>query len=96
MVRGNAKFTCCSSRDADYHDGSTRKEWSMRRILLAVFMAIAPLSTHADSEALGLGLNALARGDLGLAAQAAGRMQDPVALDILSWTRLRRGEGSWQ
>jgi soluble lytic murein transglycosylase len=68
----------------------------MRRILLGFFMAIAPLSARADTEALGLGLNALARGDLGLAAQAAGRLQDPVALDILSWTRLRRGDGDWQ
>lgn len=68
----------------------------MRRIVLGLFMALSPLSARADTEALGLALAALSRGDLGLAAQAAAPIADPVALDILSWTRLRRGGGDWQ
>ncbi len=68
----------------------------MRRILLGLFLALSPLSARADTEALGLALAALDRGDLGLAAQAAAPISDPVALDILSWTRLRRGGGDWQ
>ena len=32
---------------------------------------------------------------MGLYAEAAGRIDDPVALDILSWTRLRAGRGDW-
>ncbi|WP_245904309.1 lytic transglycosylase domain-containing protein [Roseicyclus mahoneyensis] len=59
-------------------------------------MVFAPLSARAETEALGLALAALSRGDLGLAAQAAGPIRDPVALDILSWTRLRRGGADWQ
>ncbi|NKX45322.1 lytic transglycosylase domain-containing protein [Roseicyclus persicicus] len=68
----------------------------MRQVLLSVFLLLAPLRAGADTEALGLALDALAQRDLGLAAQAAGRIDDPVALDILSWTRLRQGQGDWQ
>jgi soluble lytic murein transglycosylase len=68
----------------------------MRQILLGLFLVMAPVSARADTEALSLALAALARGDLGLAAEAEGRIDDPVALDILSWTRLRRGGGDWQ
>lgn len=67
----------------------------MRRILLGLLLAVSPLAARADTEALGLAMAALARGDLGLAAQAAATISDPVALDILSWTRLRRGGGDW-
>lgn len=68
----------------------------MRQVLLGIIMAFAPLSAAANSEALALALTALSRGDLGLAAQASAELEDPVALDILSWTRLRRGGGDWQ
>jgi len=70
----------------------------MRRFLMGVFLAIAPLSADAqgEGEALARALSSVARGDLGAAAQAAGAITDPVALDLISWTRLRRGGGDWQ
>jgi soluble lytic murein transglycosylase len=67
----------------------------MRRVLLTLFLALAPLAARADTEAMGLALDALAQGDMGLYAEAVGRIDDPVALDILSWTRLRAGRGDW-
>ena len=68
----------------------------MRRILLALLVTMAPLTARADSEALSLALTALSQGNLGLAAEASGRIDDPVALDIVTWTRLRRGGADWQ
>ena len=69
----------------------------MRHLLLCLVLALAPLSARAnqEAEALGLALAALARGDLDLAAQAAGPISDPVARDIVEWTRLRRGGADW-
>jgi soluble lytic murein transglycosylase len=69
----------------------------MRYLLLCLAVAFAPLSARADqqAEALGLALAALARGDVALAAQAAAPLTDPVARDIVEWTRLRRGEADW-
>jgi len=67
----------------------------MRRVLLAISLVLVPLGARADTEAMGLALDALAQGDMGLYAEAAGRIDDPVALDILSWTRLRAGRGDW-
>ncbi len=96
MVRKNAKFVCCAVTFAPYPWRARQRVQAMRRILFCIFMAIAPLSARAETEALGLALAALSRGDLGLAAQAAGPIRDPVALDILSWTRLRRGGADWQ
>ncbi|WP_284265334.1 lytic transglycosylase domain-containing protein [Roseicyclus amphidinii] len=67
----------------------------MRQILLAVSLVLAPMGARADTAAMGLALDALSQGDMGLYAEAAGRIEDPVALDILSWTRLRAGRGDW-
>jgi soluble lytic murein transglycosylase len=67
----------------------------MRQVLLTFLLVLAPLFARADTEAMGLALDALAQGDMGLYAEAAGRIDDPVALDILSWTRLRAGRGDW-
>lgn len=67
----------------------------MHRLFLTVFLALAPFAVRADTEAMGLALDALAQGDMGLYAEAAGRIDDPVALDILAWTRLRTGRGDW-
>lgn len=52
-------------------------------------------AARADSEALGLALDALARGEAGLADQALGRIDDPVARDIVQWVQLRDGVGDW-
>ncbi|MCU4651624.1 lytic transglycosylase domain-containing protein [Roseibacterium sp. SDUM158016] len=63
----------------------------MRRLLLAICLVLPPVPAFADADALGLALRALAQGDTDLAAEAAGRLDDPVARDIVEWTRLRRG-----
>ncbi|AHM03636.1 Soluble lytic murein transglycosylase precursor [Roseibacterium elongatum DSM 19469] len=67
----------------------------MRRLLstigTAIFAALAPPPASATPEALGLALDALAQGDLTLAAEATGAIDDPIALDVVEWTRLRRG-----
>lgn len=69
----------------------------MRHLLLCLVLVLAPLPARADqqAEALGLALAALSRGDLDLAAQAAAPITDPVARDIVEWTRLRRGGADW-
>ena len=70
----------------------------MRQVLLSVFLLIAPLRLGADTEALGLALDALSQGDMALATQAAARIDDPIARDIITWTRLRAapGAGDWR
>jgi soluble lytic murein transglycosylase len=67
----------------------------MRLGLLTIVLFLAAPWARADTGAMGLALDALAQGDMGLYAEAAGRIDDPVALDILSWTRLRAGRGDW-
>ena len=71
----------------------------MRRVLLApVLFALlsgVPVGAQSDTEALGLALAAYSRGDLADGALAARRIDDPIALDLLAWTRLRRGEGDF-
>jgi soluble lytic murein transglycosylase len=67
----------------------------MRRIFLALLLAFTPVPAVADSEALGLALDALARGDTTLASQALTRIEDPVARDIVEWQALRRGGLPW-
>jgi len=67
----------------------------MRRVLAAIFLALAPAGASADTEALGLALDALAQGNTGLASQALTRIEDPVARDIVEWRLLRRGGQPW-
>jgi len=38
----------------------------MRRVLLAISLVLVPLGARADTEAMGLALDALAQGDMGL------------------------------
>jgi hypothetical protein len=59
----------------------------MRRLLLALCLCLPPLPVVADADALSLALGALAEGDLELAAEAAVELDDPVARDIVEWTR---------
>jgi hypothetical protein len=63
----------------------------MRRLLLALCLLLPPVPGLADADALNLALAALAEGDTELAAEAAAELDDPVARDIVEWTRLRRG-----
>ncbi|MDG4649439.1 lytic transglycosylase domain-containing protein [Roseibacterium sp. SDUM158017] len=63
----------------------------MRRLCLALCLVLPPPAALADADALGLALGALARGDTELAAEAQAELDDPIARDIVEWTRLRRG-----
>jgi soluble lytic murein transglycosylase len=63
----------------------------MRRLMLAICLALPPLPAVADADALNTALAALSAGDTDLAVEAAAEMDDPIARDIVEWTRLRRG-----
>lgn len=63
----------------------------MRRLCLIVFLSLCPVSAQAAGEALSAALEALDAGDLEAAAQAEAQLDDPVARDIVQWTRLRIG-----
>lgn len=70
----------------------------MRRLIYLCLFALlggAPLSAQSDSEALAAALDAYNSGDLAGGSLAARNLDDPVALDLLAWTRLRRGEGDF-
>ncbi|MEX3017460.1 transglycosylase SLT domain-containing protein [Gymnodinialimonas hymeniacidonis] len=72
----------------------------MRRLISLCFIAIigtAPTTLFAqtDAEALATALDAYNRGDLAGGSEAAQNIEDPIALDLLAWTRLRRGEGDF-
>ncbi|MBF9042587.1 transglycosylase SLT domain-containing protein [Rhodobacterales bacterium HKCCE4037] len=54
-----------------------------------------PLHAQTDAEALSAALDAYNRGDLAGGSEAAQDLDDPIALDLLAWTRLRRGEGDF-
>ncbi|OAN69327.1 hypothetical protein A8B78_05280 [Jannaschia sp. EhC01] len=71
----------------------------MRRLMTALvlcsFAGATPTFSQSDSEALALALAAYNQGDLAGGSAAAQSLTDPVALDLLAWTRLRRGEGDF-
>ncbi|MEJ6390080.1 lytic transglycosylase domain-containing protein [Gymnodinialimonas ulvae] len=72
----------------------------MRRLIPLCLLALlstapATLSAQTDSQALAAALDAYNRGDLAGGSAAARTLDDPVALDLLAWTRLRRGEGDF-
>lgn len=73
---------------------------TMRRLISSLVLCsfastTAPLAQSAP-EALSTALAAYSAGDLAAGSEAAHRLSDPVALDILAWTRLRRGQGSFE
>jgi len=68
----------------------------MRQVFLIILLLLAPLRAVADAEPLRLALEAIERGDFALADQTAARIGDPVARDVVIWTRLRAGTGTWQ
>jgi len=49
-----------------------------------------------NTEALAIALDFYNEGDLAAGAEAAQDIDDPISLDLLAWTRLRRGEGSFE
>lgn len=69
-------------------------------VALALVFPASPGPVRADSEAqaalLGEALEATKAGDWSGAAAFAARSGDPVARDIVLWTRLRDGAGSWR
>ena len=72
----------------------------MRRLIQLCLLALlstapATLSAQTDGQALAAALEAYNRGDLAGGSAAAQTLDDPVALDLLAWTRLRRGEGDF-
>lgn len=67
----------------------------MRRVMLALCFFLPSAPAFADAEALGLALDAWARGDADLAAEATAELTDPIARDLVEWARLRRGGASF-
>ncbi|MEM7723098.1 MAG: lytic transglycosylase domain-containing protein [Pseudomonadota bacterium] len=68
----------------------------MRAVLGLLLVLLSPIRAEADSEALGLVLDALNAGDRALAAEAAVTIDDPVALDIIAWRNLRASRGGFE
>ncbi|MGP1355712.1 MAG: lytic transglycosylase domain-containing protein, partial [Roseicyclus sp.] len=63
----------------------------MRRLLLATCLFLWPAAVLADAEALGRAIDAALRGDAAVVSEAVARLDDPIARDLVEWTRLRRG-----
>lgn len=72
---------------------------TLRRLIIAVILSsltgATTVSAQSEPEALAAALTAYNAGDLAGGSQAAQPLSNPVALDLLAWTRLRRGEGSF-
>ena len=72
---------------------------TMRRLISAIVLSsisgASPSFAQSQSEALAAALTAYNAGDLAGGSEVAQVLEDPVALDLLAWTRLRRGEGSF-
>lgn len=73
---------------------------TMRRLISAIALCsvTGTTATFAQSQpaALADALAAYNSGDLARGSLAAQPLTDPVALDLLAWTRLRRGQGSFE
>lgn len=71
----------------------------LRRLVSAIALTSLIGTTasfaQSESEALASALEAYNQGDLAGGSAAAQGLTDPVALDLLAWTRLRRGEGDF-
>lgn len=72
---------------------------TMRRLfsalILSSFAGASATFAQSDPQALASALSAYNSGDLAAGSAAAQTLTDPVALDILAWTRLRRGQGDF-
>lgn len=72
---------------------------NMRRLLSALILSFvagaSPSFAQSDAEALASALSRYNDGDLAGGSAAAQSLTDPVALDLLAWTRLRRGQGDF-
>lgn len=65
----------------------------MRTFLFAFFMSVLPFPALATPEALAEAIEALGARDYPTAAAAQARVSDPAAADVVTWIRLRQGEG---
>ncbi|ABD52951.1 lytic transglycosylase domain-containing protein [Jannaschia sp. CCS1] len=65
-------------------------------IVLCSLLGTPAATAQSDADALAAALARYNVGDLAGGSNAARDLTDPVALDILAWTRLRRGEGSFE
>ena len=68
----------------------------MLRFLFVLFLSLLPLRATATPEALSAAIAALGDRDYGLAALERARITDPSAADVVTWIRLRQGEGLMQ
>lgn len=72
---------------------------TLRRLMTAFCLCsvtgASPTFAQSDAEALAAALSAYNAGNLARGSEAAQTLDDPVALDLLAWTRLRRGQGSF-
>jgi soluble lytic murein transglycosylase len=63
----------------------------MRRLLLATCLCLWSAPALADAAALDRAIDAAARGDAAVTSEAVAQLDDPIARDLVEWTRLRRG-----
>lgn len=69
----------------------------MRRFLFCLFLGLAPIPASATPDALSAAIEALGNRDYDAAAAAQAEIDDPIAADVVTWIRLRQGEGEmWE
>jgi soluble lytic murein transglycosylase len=68
----------------------------MRHFLFCLFLLVSPLPALATPAALAEAIAALGARDYDTAAAARARIADPAAADVVTWIRLRQGEGELQ
>lgn len=65
----------------------------MRPLIFCFLFSLIPFSAHATPQALADAIAALEGRDYGAAASAQARVSDDAAADVVTWIRLRQGEG---
>lgn len=65
----------------------------MRRLLIGLLLSVLPTASLATPEALAAAIAALGARDYQAAASEQAQVTDPAAADVVTWIRLRQGEG---
>ena len=65
----------------------------MRRLLIGLLLSALPTASLATPEALASAIAALGARDYQAAASEQAQVTDPAAADVVTWIRLRQGEG---
>ena len=65
----------------------------MRRFLLCISLMLTPMAAFATPQALSDAIDALGSRDYPAAASAQARISDDAASDVVTWIRLRQGQG---